>query len=289
MTTIHERVAAARRRLREAGIAPDEADLDARLLAEHVLGWDTARFFSAADESEPPGFASGYETLVARRAAREPISYITGRHEFWNLSFEVSPAVLIPRPETELVVEVGLELLKGPGPRGVHSWAIADVCTGSGCVAVALAHECRSAFVIATDVSDAALDVARRNAARHRADARIRFTNADLLAGIVGAFDLIVSNPPYVPERERAALEPEVREHEPAAALFGGADGLAVIRRLIAEAPPHLEPGGALVFEIGAGQADEVGQLISRTPGLTMVGLRPDLQGIPRTAIARRT
>ena len=282
--SIHRRVAAARQRLRDAGLPPDEADLDARLLAEHVLGWTTERFFSEADQEEPSGFAPAFRALVERRAAHEPFAYIVGHEEFWGLQFEVTPAVLIPRPETELLVELALAECPGPAPL-----EIADVCTGSGCVAVAIAHERTSVAIVATDTSDSALDVARRNAERHRVADGIRFRRADLLAGIDGPFDLIVANPPYVAERDRPTLQPEVVDHEPAVALFAGSDGLDVIRRLLPEAGRHLRKGGQLLFEFGFGQADAVAELISRTPGLTMVALRRDLQDIPRVAIARRT
>ena len=284
MTTIHARVADARQRLREAGIPLDEADLDARLLAEHVLGWDAARYFTSADGPEPDDFAAAYEPLVTRRAGREPLAYITGRQAFWDLDLDVSPAVLIPRPESELIVEVALELF--PSPTG--GLTIADSGTCSGCLAVALAHERPAARVIATDVSDAALDVARQNAARHGVADRIQFVRGDLLGPVDYPVDLIVCNPPYVAEADRPGLQPEVRDYEPAIALFGGPDGLRVITRLIEQAPQRLVSGGMLVFEFGFGQAERVAELISRTPGLTMVDLRPDLQGIPRAAIAKR-
>jgi len=283
MSTIHSRVFSARDRLRAAGIPDDEADLDARLLAEHLLGWDTARFFSAAAaDPEPAGFAGRYEALVARRVAREPVSYIVGHHEFWGLRFEVSPAALIPRPETELIVEIGLDALREPSAE----YSIADACTGSGCIAVALALERPSATLVATDSSDEALEIARRNAAAHRADGRVRLVHADVLEGVDGPFDMIVANPPYVRDGDRATLQPEVRDYEPPQALFAGADGLDVIRRLVAQAAPRLKPGGMLAFEIGFGQAEAVEHLISNTDGLRMVGLRRDLQGIPRAAIA---
>jgi len=282
--SIHTRVAAARERLRQAGIPPDEAQLDARLLAEEVLGWDTARYFASGDEMEPPGFAPEFEALVARRVHREPLAYILGRQEFWGLTFNVSPDVLIPRPESELIVEAALDLSSAQG----HIGSIADVCTGSGCLAVALARELGHAQVAATDLSDRAISVARGNAARHDVDGRITFVRADLLDPFDGPFDLIVSNPPYVPEKDRAGLAPEVRDHEPAMALFAGHDGLSVIRRLIDQARARLKPGAALIFEIGFGQAAQVAGLISSAPGLTMVDLRRDLQGVPRTAVAQR-
>jgi release factor glutamine methyltransferase len=285
MITIHAHVAAARQRLRAAGIPADEAEIDARVLAEHLLGWDAARFFSSANQEEPEGFAVDYERLVARRAAREPVAYIVGRQEFWGLSFEVSPAVLIPRPETELIVETSLELF----PERLANVTIADVCTGSGCLAVALACERPQARLAAIDISGAALDVARLNAVRHGVGDRVRFVRANILDCVTDCFDLIVANPPYVPDGERASLQPEVRDHEPELALFGGRDGLAVVRRLVEQAPSRLNDRGVLIFEFGVAQAEPIGGLISATEGLTMIDVRRDLQGIPRTVIARRT
>jgi len=284
MNTIHAHVAAARQRLRAAGIPTDEAEIDARVLAEHLLGWDAARFFSSANQEEPECFAIDYERLVARRAAREPVAYIVGRQEFWDLSFEVSPAVLIPRPETELIVETSVELFADR----LAEVTIADVCTGSGCLAIALACERPQARVTAIDISGAALDVARVNAARHGVGDRVRFVRADILDRVTDCFDLIVANPPYVPESERSSLQPEVRNHEPELALFGGSDGLTVVRRLVEQAPSRLSDRGVLIFEFGVDQAERIAGLISATEGLTMIGVRRDLQGIPRTAIARR-
>lgn len=285
--TIHARVVAARQRLRDAGIPPDEADLDARLLAEHVLGWTTERYFVDANAAEPSRFAARYDALIARRAAREPFAYIVGHQEFWGLAFAVTPAVLIPRPETELLVQIALELLPEDGARTVDAVDVCDVGTGSGCIAVAVARERPRARVVAVDASESALEVARANAARHGVADRIEFRHADLLSGD-GRVDIIVSNPPYVAERDRPTIQAEVGRYEPAGALFAGEDGLDVIRRLVADAPRRMTGGGHLVFEFGFGQADEVARLISRTDGLTMVGLRRDLQDIPRAAIARR-
>ena len=283
--TIHELVNGARERLRAAGVSDAEADLDARLLAEHLLGWDAARYFTDGSQPPPPGFEPQYSALLTRRAAREPLAYIVGRKEFWDLTFAVSPSVLIPRPETELIVETALEVF--PDRDAVLS--IADVCTGSGCLAVALAHERPRSRVVATDLSDAAVEVARANAAHHDVAGRVEVRRADLLDGIDETFDLIVANPPYVADQFRPILQPEVREHEPAMALFGGADGLALIRRLVPQAADHLRPGGVLLFEFAFGQDIEIEELITATPGLSFVRLRPDLQGIPRTAIARRS
>ena len=283
--TIHAEVSAARLRLREAGITPTESDLDARLLAQHVLGWTTERFLIDGREPAPDGFVLRYDALVARRVTREPLAYIVGVREVWGLELEVTPDVLIPRPATELIVETIQELF----PDRAVPLTIADVCTGCGCVAVAIASERPSVVIKATDISQPALVVARRNAARHGVADRVSFTHGDLLDGAGGAFDAIVANPPYVVDRARPALQPEVRDHEPAVALFGGEDGLGLVARLIAAAPDHLRAGGYLVFEFGLGQEVEVEHLIEASPALTLVGLRRDLQGIARTAIARRT
>jgi release factor glutamine methyltransferase len=282
--TVEERVARARRRLAVSGIPDADAALDVRLLAQHVLGWDAAHLIAHGDEAEPSTFASSYEALVERREQREPLAYLTGRREFWGLSFEVSPAVLIPRPETELIVETALALFRDRS----RPMRAADVGTGSGCLAVALAREYPAMQIVATDTSQAALQVARINADRHGVSDRIEFVDADLLGPGSGSFDLIVSNPPYVPAADYESLQPEVRDYEPLAALVAGPDGLAVIERLLTAVPPRMSSAGLLIFEFGFGQADQIEELISCTSGLTMIGLRPDLQGIPRVAIARR-
>jgi release factor glutamine methyltransferase len=282
--SIRVQVAAARQRLRDAGISQTESDLDARLLAQHALGWTTERFFTDAHGVEPEGFAPHYETLVARRVTREPLAYIVGMREFWGLELEVTPHVLIPRPATEMIVEAMLELFRDRAA----PLAVADVCTGCGCVAVAIAHERPTAAIVATDISREALAVARRNAVRHGVDDRLTFRHGDLLEGIDRQLDAIVANPPYVVDRAAPALQPEVRDYEPAVALFGGTEGFDLVTRLVAEAPSRLRPGGYLVFEFGLGQDVEVEELIARTPELTLVELRRDLQGIARTAIAQR-
>jgi release factor glutamine methyltransferase len=282
--SIHVQVAAARRRLRDAGISQTESDLDARLLAQHVLGWTTERFFTDAHGQEPDGFTPQYETLVARRATREPLAYIVGAREFWGLELEVTPHVLIPRPATEMIVEVMLELFRDRAA----PLAVADVCTGCGCVAVAIAHERPAATVVGTDISLEALEVARRNALRHGVSDRVTFCYGDLLQGIDRRLDAIVANPPYVVDRAAPALQPEVRDYEPAVALFGGIEGFDLVTRLVAEAPSRLSPGGFLVFEFGLGQDVEVEEVLDRTADLTLLELRRDLQGIARTAIAQR-
>ena len=309
MSTIHERVAAARQTLGHAGIGSVEAEVSARILAEHVLGWDATRYFTSANEPEPPDFAERYDALVARRGAREPAAYITGRQEFWGLSFEVGPAVLIPRPSTELIVEAALEAFGADRSRPI---AVADACTGCGCLAVALAHELSRASVVATDISDTALDVARRNAERHGVADRIRFVHANVLDGIDtsqsplrehegtgvamwrgplglrSTFDLIVANPPYVRQGDRPGLQPEVRDYEPPAALFGGESGIELVATVVEQAAARLRAGGYLMVEFGFGQEMVAEELIEQAPGLTMVGLRRDLLGLARIAIAKR-
>ncbi len=282
-TEINALVADARRRFRAAGVLHDEAALDARLLAQHVLHWDSARLLTHGDEPASPEFQRDYEALVARRSAREPLAYITGRREFWNLSIEVTPAVLIPRPETELLIEASLEQF-------AHGQAvrILDVCTGSGCVAVGLGREFPHASLVASDISPDALEVARRNAVRHGMGSRVRWVCTDLLTGIRGPFDLIVANPPYVPTVDAPVLQPEVREFEPAGALFAGEDGLKVIRRLVREAAAVLADDGILIFEFGVGQDTAVEAAVAGTPRLTLLDVKRDLQDIPRAAVVQR-
>jgi release factor glutamine methyltransferase len=216
------------------------------------------------------------------------MAYLYGGQEFYGRMFEVTSAVLIPRPETELIVEAALQ--RFPDDRAVLH--IADIGTGSGCLAVTLAKERPAARVLATDISKAGFLVAQQNANRYGVEDRVVFAFGDLLAEVsqttFNLFDLVVSNPPYVPDGARAALQPEVRDYEPANALFAGPDGLAVIRRMIPAAEARLKTGGSLIFEIGDGQDEAVGELIAAAPGLKMVALRNDLQGIPRTVVAER-
>jgi release factor glutamine methyltransferase len=271
--------------MRAAGVDHDEASLDARLLAQTVLGWSAERFITEGGTTPPQWFADRYQALVTRRCAREPVAYIIGEREFWGLRFEVSTAVLIPRPETELVVEAALEI--ATDRRAVLQ--VLDVGTGSGCLAVALAKTLPRARIVATDLSGAALDVARRNVERHGVGEQVTLVRGDLLAGSRGAFDLVVSNPPYVPDCDRETLAPEVRDYEPPAALFAGPDGLAIIRRLLEAAPAALSDAGHLIVEFGYGQAETMTRLISTTAGLTMTRIARDLQGIPRVAVVQRS
>jgi release factor glutamine methyltransferase len=298
--TIHRRVQDARHRFERAGIEPDEAALDADVLARHALGgWERGQLLMRQHDACPPGFAAVFEALVLRRERREPTGFITGHREFWNLDFDVNAGVLVPRPETELLVEEALSRLSfvdappperaAPARSGAAAPVrVADVGTGSGCIAVALARWLPAATITAIDCSDAALAMARRNAARHDVSDRVQLVKSNLLDGITGPFDAVVSNPPYVPAPDLAGLQPEIRDYEPIGALDGGQDGLDVIRRLVPQAAVILRPGGWLMFEFGFGQADGVRRIIEAEPRLALVEIRPDLAGIPRVAGAKR-
>ena len=290
-------------RLRAGRVASDT--LAAEVLLLYSLGRDRSWLYSHADEQLDPYLVANYFTLIARRVAGEPTQYLTGKQEFWGLEFEVTPAVLIPRPETEHVVEVALERLGAAGIKldmktGAPSppLRIADVGTGSGCIAVALAHELPHAEIFATDISAAALHVARGNGTRHRVDGRIHFVETDLLKGIFLSpraearspqlFDLIVSNPPYVARDDAAMLQREVRDHEPQTALYGGPTGVEIYARLIEQAGAWLRPGGNLVLELGHGAADAVRAMLSAQPIWANICVTNDLAGIPRVLAAER-
>jgi release factor glutamine methyltransferase len=280
---VHEQLVAARRIFVRAGIDTDEAEIDAEVLARSVLGWDRAALIARWREPPPPSFDTRFQSLVARRASREPVAFITGHREFWGLDFEVTPAVLIPRPETELIVEEALR-----HAREEHApETIIDIGTGSGCIAIALAAEFPSARVTATDSSASALAIAQRNAERLGVADRVRFVQADLLDDDVGQSDLIVSNPPYVPDGDAATLQTEVIDYEPRTALFGGTDGHDVIRRLLASAGDHLRSDGRVILEFGFGQ-DQALRDAALTAGWQVTRVSNDLQGIPRVAVLRR-
>jgi release factor glutamine methyltransferase len=281
--TIQDLVQGARNRFVLAGISANLAALDAEVLAREVLGWDKARFLAERNANASSVFLLNYEHLVARRERREPVPYILGSREFWGLDFEVGPDVLIPRPETELIIEEALQRIeKGSQP------LIVDVGTGSGCLAVALAREIPGARVVATDVSSHALAVARRNAARHGVIDRMTFIETSFLAGFQETADLIVSNPPYVPAVSAPGLTPEVRDYEPGVAVFGGEDGLDGLRSVLDQASVKLAPGGWLIIEFGCGQDEMMTALVQSMPGLSLIKIRSDLQDIPRTAVIRR-
>ena len=254
--TVAEAVARARERLIAGAVPSDEASGDAEVLARHVLGWDLTRYAVSRREAPPPDFAARYDALIARRLTREPVSQIVGHREFWGLDFEVTRDVLTPRPETELIVQAAVDVCRGPASSNPAP-IILDVGTGSGCIAIALATELPQARFIATDVSAAALAVARRNAARHGVAQRIAFVNTAAIPPREDV-DIVVTNPPYIPLDEASALAPEVRDFEPASALFGGADGLDVYRQLFAKVASALSENGRMIVEVGYDQASRV-------------------------------
>jgi release factor glutamine methyltransferase len=284
--TLREAVANARERLERAGIPAPEAALDAELLARDVLGCDRAMWIVRQHEPPPQYFEAPYALAIARRARREPVGYIRGRHEFYGREFVVSSAVLIPRPETELLIDEALLLLPALGFS--RQLRVIDIGTGSGCLAVTLALEYPAASYFATDVSAAALAVARGNADRLGAAERIVFLEGATLAGVPGPFSVIVANPPYVAERDRATLQPEVVDFEPSVALFAGDDGLRSIRDIIGAAETALDDDGTLLMEIGADQLEHVAAIADETANLALVRSRRDLQGTPRVAVVRR-
>ena len=261
------------------GLSPGaNARRDAELLLLHVTGLTRAELMTHPNRELSESQMSAYRAAIARRARNEPVQYITGTQEFYGRSFAVTPAVLIPRPETEHLVESALAL--HPAPK-----RILDIGTGSGILAITLALELPNAIVIATDTSAEALAVARQNAAALGAIDRIHFVESDLFAALADErFDCIVANPPYVATDE--VLEPQVRDYEPVTALYAGEDGLALYRRLIPQAFEHLEPGGHLLLEIGQGQRDAVAGLL-RAGSFEGIRFIDDLQGIPRVAIAK--
>ena len=281
---LQEKLAQARARLVAAGIADTEAAVDVDLYARTILGWDRAKLLVEQAGDAPAALEPRFSEWLDRRERREPTAYIVGIREFWDLEFLVTPAVLIPRPCTEFIVEEALARMSHTSD---SSPRIADIGTGSGCVAISLAHaaQCR---VVATDVSAEALAVARKNALRHGVSGRVELVQTSYLEGVPGKFDVITSNPPYVKEGDKPALSRDVR-HEPDVALFGGADGLRDIGGVLDAATNSLKPGGWFLMEFGYGQEDDVRALVSARPGLRLDRVREDLQGIPRTAVIQRS
>jgi release factor glutamine methyltransferase len=284
--TIREKINASRARLVAAGIDNGEAGRDANLLARHVLGWDRATVMTRELEEATSAFIERLDPLIERRARREPVAYIRGVQEFWSRDFAVTPAVLIPRPETELIVEEFLARLPEDLPN--RRQRVADIGTGSGCIAVTVAAERPYVEVVATDISEDALRVAQQNAGRYGVSDRIAFREAAYLTGSTDKFDFILANPPYVTEREYQNLAPEVREYEPALALVAGEDGFRDIRQIVDLATAYLAPGGTLMLEIGHEQADAVADLVTSFPALRLASISNDLQNIPRVAIIER-
>jgi release factor glutamine methyltransferase len=265
----------------------ESAELDARILVGHALGLDLTGVIAAARRPVTAAEAARIEDFARRRLAGEPVARILGLKEFWGLPLQLSPATLVPRPDTETLVELALEILRG-GPRPDRPWRIADIGTGSAAILLALLSELPGAFGVGTDISVAAARTARANAARLGFAPRAAFVACDYAAALAGPFDLIVSNPPYVRSAEIVDLPAEVRHHDPPGALDGGADGLAAYRAIAPEAVRLLAPGGVLAVEIGYGQSADVEPLMTAA-GLTLE--RPpkvDLAGIRRAAAFRK-
>ena len=259
--------------------------LNAETLLMFTLGCERAYLYAHPERQLTTDERSRYGAAIEKRAQGIPAQYITGHQEFWGMDFIVSPAVLIPRPETEHVIETVLELLKGSGATSLDL-RIIDVGTGSGCIACALAKELPHAEIHASDVSPPALEIARANAARHQLESRIQFLQTDLLQGLPPSyFDIVVSNPPYVGESEADQVQLEVRKFEPRNAVFAGPTGLEVIERLIPQAQAVLKPGSCLVFEISGTIASHMPQLFATWDQFHITN---DLQGIPRVVSARK-
>ena len=279
--------------LREAAASLSAAGVgeymfEAELLMAEALGMNRAGVIARLKDTPDADAVDRFHKLVARRAGREPLQYITGRQEFYGHTFHVAPGVLVPRPETEIIVEVGIAFIKETGGR-----TAADIGTGSGCIAISLAAGLPEAVIYAIDSSEAALKIAAENAGLNSVAGRVRFHRGDLFgplaeAGLVGGLDLIVSNPPYIPSGDIPGLQAEVG-FEPIQALDGGPDGLDIVRKLIRQAPEYLKPGGGLLIETGFGQADAVRDIVDRLPGLSYIKYIQDFAGIERVLVARKS
>jgi release factor glutamine methyltransferase len=289
MPTISQAIAEGVRRLHASGI--DQERRTAGLLLCHAIGIDRTHLLTKSEEEIDDAKYNIYLRLLERRAAGEPVQYLTGHQEFYGLDFTVTPDVLIPRPETEFLIE---QVLKIVDNQKLDQPLIVDVGTGSGCIAVTLAVNIPNARLITTDVSAGALNVARNNAAKHRVIDRIEFLEGDLLGplanrGLEASVDIIVSNPPYVDEALKSSIQREVREWEPHAALFGGADGIDFYRRLLNDCLGFLKIGGYLVVEIGYGQLEVIKRMVETSSSLRIVEVINDLQDIPRTLTMLRS
>jgi release factor glutamine methyltransferase len=275
--SIAETLLNATRMLSAAGV--DEARLDAGLLLANLLGQDRTFLITHSNDLLNEEHVNAFQERVQRRMSGEPLQYITGVQEFYGLTFEVNSATLIPRPETELLVESALEAIDAFG--GTSNFL--DVGTGTGCITIALLNERPEARATAIDASFAAIQLAIRNARRHLVSARVSFLVTDAFSAFSRGpnFDLIVSNPPYIPDAEWATLQREVRDHEPRLALTSGSEGLEVIRRLLAESAGYLGNGGYLLFEMGYNQREAIERLIDQQEW-KVIAIRPDLQQIPR-------
>jgi len=264
------------------------ARLDAELLLRHTLGKDRAWLLAHMQDRLDEQGQSSFEQSIERRILREPLQYITGTQEFWGLPFSVTPDVLIPRPETEFVVEAALKAVSG-----LDTPVIVDLCTGSGCIAISLAKELPKARIFATDRSDRAVYMARENARKNGVADRIRFLEGDLFGPLEemdlrGRIDGIAANPPYVRSGELTTLQPEVRDFEPETALIAGPEGTEIAERIIHQAPEYLKPGGLLIMEMGIGQAAALRKIIEHTHQFGPIEIVKDLAGIERVITAKR-
>ena len=262
--------------------------LDAEVLLAETLGVDRVALYTHFDQPLHPEELARFKKLLQRRLQREPVAYIIGRREFWSLTFKVTPDVLIPRPETEILVAEALEVL--PPATTARPFRILEIGTGSGAISVALAKEFPSASLVATDVSAKALAVAQENASLLGVGDRIQFLRGDLFIPLKreSAFELIITNPPYIPQDYFPSLPPEVRDFEPRVALDGGRDGLAFFRRILPRLGEYLSPEGWVLAEIGAGQDQKVRQMAAANPDLDSCDFLPDLAGIKRVFKARK-
>jgi release factor glutamine methyltransferase len=265
----------------------DSAELDARTLIGAMLGLDLTGVIAAAERSVTAAEAARLEDAVRRRLAGEPVARIVGVREFWGLPLQLSAATLVPRPDTETVVELALEMLR-PSADPDRRLRIADIGTGSGAILLALLAESPDAYGVGTDISEAALRTASRNAVQLGLAPRAGFVACDYAAALSGKFDLIVSNPPYIRSADIAGLSIEVRDYDPLGALDGGADGLDAYRALIPQAARLLAPGGALVVEAGQGQSGDIRELIDAAGLTSERPPRADLAGIRRAVAGRK-
>jgi len=274
-------------KLTTAGVT--NARLDAEVLLSHIMSRDRAWLFTHIHDTLDDETRRVFESTVERRAKREPLQYIIGKQEFWGLDFIVTPDVLIPRPETELVVESALKIIKSMN----QQVTIVDLCTGSGCIAISLAKELKAARVFAVDKSDKALTIAKENARKHGVSDCIRFLEGDLfqpleMLDIRGGVDIIVSNPPYVQSGASDTLQPEVRDFEPAMALFAGPQGTEMHRKIIAGAPAYLKQHGALIMEMGLGQAKFLTKMAQEAGSYGAPEILKDLAGIERVIVVKK-
>lgn len=266
-----------------AALGSDEASLEAELLMMHATGLDRVHLYQRLDEELMPEQAAAFQKYLERRLAHEPVPYIVGHKEFFGLEFQVAPCALIPRPETETLVELVIAYARERG----GPLTIADIGTGTGIIAVALASALPEMRIVATDISEESLALARRNAERHGVADRITFAQGDLLDALREPVDVIAANLPYVTTVEWEALPPEIREYEPRSGLDGGPDGLRVIERMLSQAPDWLRPGGALFEEIGDTQGPAAAEMARRYFPDAEIGVEPDLAGRDRVLVVR--